>query len=470
MNEPPDPSGIAGESLFSQPAEPETTGRYLVVFREDSTQAAMSMLSKKAGFTVASSADFDQGAVDGEGLGGADAIVFDQLGVCLVSSIPEQMNALVAQGEGDSAIQAIEPERIMYAISEDVARPEDVFGAASIWPEPPLEARASTDLTPGIAEYLRGYRAGVEHLVGSLLDEQVQDAGLRAGASAIDEATATWGLQATGVLGSTRTGKGIRVAVLDTGLDLKHPDYADRKIVSQSFIRGQAVQDRQGHGTHCIGTACGPARPAVLPRYGVASGSQIYAGKVLSDQGSGADGGILAGINWALTNRCRIVSMSLGARVRPGEAPSTVYETVARRALKSGTLIIAAAGNESDRRVRSFSPVGRPANSPSILAVGAVDAQMRMAYFSNRAINPNGGEINIAGPGVNVYSTSPMPKRYVRLNGTSMATPHVAGIAALYAEANPKASALALWKAMAQQARRLPHPVADVGCGLVQAP
>ncbi|MDF2780635.1 MAG: peptidase and in kexin sedolisin, partial [Geminicoccaceae bacterium] len=109
---------------------------------------------------------------------------------------------------------------------------------------------------------------------------------------------------------------GIRLAVLDTGMDLQHPDFATRAVQSQSFVTGQAVQDGHGHGTHCIGTACGPAAPQRLPRYGVATNAEVFAGKVLSNQGSGADRGILAGIQWAMVNRCAVVSMSLGASRR----------------------------------------------------------------------------------------------------------------------------------------------------------
>jgi subtilisin family serine protease len=215
-------------------------------------------------------------------------------------------------------------------------------------------------------------------------------------------------------------------------------------------------------------------------RYGIAHKAEIFAGKVLSNQGFGADEGILAGIEWAITNGCQIISMSLGAPTRRGDTYSPVYEEVAKRALSQGTLIIAAAGNESDRP-GFVSPVGRPANCPSILAVAALDNQLQIGSFSNSSINPNGGGIDIAGPGVNVYSTwstDPMtvpppdglgPSRYQTISGTSMATPHVAGIAALYAEATGKRG-LELWALLMQNAQRLPLPSVDVGIGLVQAP
>jgi subtilisin family serine protease len=99
-----------------------------------------------------------------------------------------------------------------------------------------------------------------------------------------------------------------------------------------------------------------------------------------------------------------------------------------------------------------------------------MDVQGGIARFSNRGINPNGGQVDIAGPGVDVHSSWPMPVRYRRISGTSMATPHVAGIAALWAEANPGVRGAALRDLVLQQAQGLPLPVRDVGVGLVQAP
>jgi subtilisin len=282
-------------------------------------------------------------------------------------------------------------------------------------------------------------------------------------------------LQATKVTSNRFSGAGIKIAVLDTGFDLTHPDFVGRTITTKSFISGEEVQDLQGHGTHCIGTSCGPLTPPDFSyprRYGVAYQAEIFIGKVLSNAGSGSDGGILAGIDWAVSNGCHVVSMSLGAPARLGETYSTIYETVAQRALSQGTLIIAAAGNES-YRPNTINPVGRPANCPSIMAVGAVDKQLQMSFFSNGSINPNGGQIDIAAPGLEVYSswsTKAYPMaRYNTISGTSMATPHVAGIAALHAEATGKRG-LELWALLMQNAQRLPLPSVDVGIGLVQAP
>ena len=344
----------------------------------------------------------------------------------------------------------------MYAI--------DDAGASLASPHP-----VSRDLAGNYSlQYFKGYRDAVNQLCDKLIgrDTDLAAEGL---APITGEIENTWGLQVTRVPASQFGGKGIRVCVLDTGMDESHPDFAGRHIVSQSFVAGQAVQDGNGHGTHCIGTACGPRQPGLLPRHGVASDSDIYAGKVLSNQGSGGDAGILAGIQWALTNKCEIISMSLGASVQPGQSYSQIFEQVAARALAAGSVIIAAAGNDS-RRPSTIIPVSHPANCPSIMAVGAIDRHFQIAYFSCGGINPQGGQVDIVGPGVDVRSSWPRPTLYNTISGTSMATPHVAGIAALWAESNRTYRGRALLNILTQSARRLTLAAADIGAGLVQAP
>ena len=136
--------------------------------------------------------------------------------------------------------------------------------------------------------------------------------------------------------------------------------------------------------------------------------------------------------------------------------------------MEAGTLIVAAAGNRNLPGL--VTPVDAPANCPSVFAVGAIDSQRQLADFSNGGINANGGEVDIIAPGVSVHSSYLTPTGYARQSGTSMATPHVAGILALYAEANPGITGKQLWNALTQNAQPLPLLPRDVGVGLVQAP
>ena len=427
----------------SIPVEPGTTGRLLVLLGDgaDARTAARS-LTRATGVSLTSSAELGEGALDPDVLQAGAGVHLDSLGVLVLEPDPDQAAAVAAAAGSTPGILAVEPERIVYAIGDG-----------------------------SVAGYVQGFRDGVDDLAERVL-------GLGGALSAAGELTAqetfvdtdtTWGLKAVGVVGTTWTGKGIRIAVLDTGFDAGHPDFVGRTVTRASFITGQTADDGHGHGTHCIGTACGPRKPQRLPAYGIASEAEIYAGKVLSNQGSGADGGILSGIDWAIRNKCTVISMSLGAPVAANAAFSTVYETVAQRALAAGSLIVAAAGNESSRPGR-IAPVGHPANCPSIVAVAALDSKLGIAPFSSGGMNVSGGQVDIAAPGVAVISTAPRPRLYATMSGTSMATPHVAGLVALHAQANPGMAGGSLGWLLLQSARRLALPNRDVGGGLAQAP
>ncbi len=406
----------------------EHTGRYLIVLNRDRSKESVVAMQGFVG-AMADSREFKSSSF--AAMAQEPSIVLHNIGVAVTTLDPEQ--ALGIQSVGES--MQLEPERYVYVLDN--------------------------------ADYLRGFRAGVEATYRAVGDAAL--AATRSAAQSFDESQLTWGLQGIGIANTAATGNGIRVAVLDTGLDLTHPDFKNRgPIVSQSFIDGvTTVQDGHGHGTHCCGTVCGPVAPSTGPRYGVAPLASLYVGKVLSDQGVGADGGILAGIEWAITENCAIISMSLGSDVTPGAPYSQEYEQAAQAGLEQGTLIIAAAGNLS-RRPGFINPVGHPANCPSILAIAAIDDQMAIAWFSNGQVG-SGKAPYVAGPGVQVYSSWPQPKLYNTISGTSMATPHAAGVAALLAQAQGL-SGDALGKALASSAKNIELPPADAGSGLVQAP
>src|SRR5687768_2602586 len=171
----------------------ETTGRLLVLLKEDAGPAAVRSMSRSAGLRFASASDFKEGMVDLESMAPSEGVVFPDLGVAVVNALPAEMSALAAAEDSD--ILAVEPERVVYAIDEMP------------------EATRLPGVTGDHLDYLRGYRDAVNHLCGKLLGPEAEDSA--AGLAAADEGEPTWGLQATRAASSRFTGKGIRIAVLD---------------------------------------------------------------------------------------------------------------------------------------------------------------------------------------------------------------------------------------------------------------
>jgi subtilisin family serine protease len=298
---------------------------------------------------------------------------------------------------------------------------------------------------------------------------------VRGGGGPLAEVTSpqghSWCLDMIGVTaGHHLSGRGVTVAVLDTGVDLEHPDLAARLEEGSnavSFVPGEGVQDKHGHGTHCAGVVGGPRCSRSGTRYAVSPDVRLLLGKVLSDTGSGFSDWILDGIDWAVENQARAITLSWVSRRGPGQPYAAVYERVAENLLQgeSGALLLAAAGNASERPWYTR-PVDNPAACPSLMAVAAVHRARRIASFSCRQMDEI-GEVNLSAPGVGVHSAW-TGGRFRTMSGTSMAVPHVAGVAALYLEKEPTLSARDLWRALQARAEPL-GDVRDFGSGLVQA-
>jgi subtilisin family serine protease len=414
------------------------TGRFLATFKEGAAQSGAQAFAAEQGMRVADARDFTNQALVMENVADADVVVFPEIGVALIGgdAARERGMSAVAEIATDSAIASIDPEYFVFVdgVADEFFRTLD--GGV---------------VNPG--EYLRGFLRAAETIAKDLGGGAVAPIPPPPDEEQALALSATWGLVACKVPPGSRSGSGIKVAVLDTGLDLGHPDFAGRTIVSATFV-GQPVQDLHGHGTHCIGTSCGPQAPSgSTPRYGIAYRAAIYAGKVMSNSGGSVGGSVLAGMNWAIANRCEVISMSLGS-----QAPVQPYYTAAgQSALNNGLLMIAAAGNAAAQ-------TGAPANSPTIMSVAALDTNFTIPTFSDF------GKVEISGPGVNVYSSVPRPTRYGYKSGTSMATPHVAGCAALLAETSSALRGMALWNKLRATAKSLPLLSSKAGSGLVQAP
>ncbi|HEX8818585.1 MAG TPA: S8 family peptidase [Archangium sp.] len=238
------------------------------------------------------------------------------------------------------------------------------------------------------------------------------------------------------------SGKGVHAYIIDTGIRITHREFAGRAEHSfDAFSDGQKGNDCNGHGTHVAATVGGNL-------YGVAKGVQLHAVRVLNCEGSGSTAGVIAGVDWVANNRVApaVANMSLGG------GKSDALDDAVRRAIAAGVTFVVAAGNENqDACVRS------PARTSEAITVGATSNNDQRASYSNW-----GRCVDVFAPGSEILSAWPTDDASTRvLNGTSMATPHVAGVAALFLERNASASPAAVTSALIDNAT--PGKVAKAG-------
>ncbi|MFK4090340.1 S8 family serine peptidase [Kribbella sp. NPDC020789] len=237
------------------------------------------------------------------------------------------------------------------------------------------------------------------------------------------------------------TGRGVKVAVLDSGVDAAHPDFAGRLQTADFTVTN--LEDNVGHGTH-VGSIIGGSGAASGGQYrGVAPDATILSGKVCADEFC-EESAILAGMDWAVQQGARIVNLSFGGYDWPGVDP--LEEAVNRLTAEHGTLFVVSAGNEGP----SDGTISSPGSAAAALTVGAVDRDDKLAEFSSRGPTTDGLEKpDVTAPGVDIVAAKsahstigePVGSSYLKLSGTSMAAPHVAGAAALLAQEHPD------WKA-----------------------
>ncbi|WP_399894835.1 S8 family peptidase [Streptomyces sp. BBFR51] len=262
----------------------------------------------------------------------------------------------------------------------------------------------------------------------------------RVGAS-LDRSTAQIG--APDVWSAGYRGEGVKVAVLDTGADQSHPDLAGRVVAAKDFSGSSGTGDVFGHGTHVASIVGGSGAASGGSRQGVAPAAQLLVGKVLGDDGFGSESQVIAGMEWAADQGAEVVNMSLGSSTATdGTDPmSQALNDLSRR---TGTLFVVAAGNEGEQGPRT---VGSPGAADAALTVGAVDRDDSLAPFSSRGprLGDDAVKPDVTAPGVGIVAAraagsamgDPVDEHYTAASGTSMATPHVAGAAALLAQRHP---------------------------------
>ena len=235
------------------------------------------------------------------------------------------------------------------------------------------------------------------------------------------------------------TGRGIKVAVVDTGIDYEHPDFAGRILAYTSFVGGDGKDDH-GHGTHVAGIIAGSGEASGGKYRGVAPEALLLSAKVLRADGSGMMSDVMAGIEWAVEQGAKVINLSLGS---PGPCDGTdALSAMCDAAVKAGVVVCAAAGNDGP----APGTIGSPGCAREVITVGASDDYDQVASFSSRGPTADGRvKPDILFPGVGIVSCrasgtsmgNPVDDFYTSASGTSMATPHASGVAALLLQAYP---------------------------------
>ncbi|GAA1569231.1 S8 family serine peptidase [Kribbella hippodromi] len=270
-------------------------------------------------------------------------------------------------------------------------------------------------------------------------------------------------------------GKGVKVAVLDTGIDANHADLKGRVTASKNFTSDPDISDGYGHGTHVASIITGSGAASGGKYKGVAPGVDLLVGKVLNNKGFGEDSDIIAGMEWAAAQGAKVINMSLGGTPTADEADDVGALAVDRITAATGALFVVAAGNNG---LSGASTVSTPGVAESALTVASVDKSDKLAYYSSRGplLYPNRvSKPDISGPGSDIVAAraagtslgSPVDANYTSLSGTSMATPHVAGAAAILAQEHPDWQAAQLKAALMSTSKDDGYSTYEQGAGRV---
>lgn len=308
-----------------------------------------------------------------QAFGGQTVKTIGRTGIQLIRTQPGVQAMSLSQ---NPAIEWVEPNRVISLSPNEVRQPVQPLAAAPSFPNDPMFARQ--------------YSHQVTH------------------------APAGWQI-------SQGKAAPVTIAIVDTGVDVNHPDLKDKIVPGHSsFPQSPFNTDLNGHGTHCAGIAAATVNNGIGVA-GVAPLARIQPVKVLDDSGSGSNASVAEGIDWAAENGAQVISMSLG-----GPSPSKAIAEAVQKALSRNIVVVVAMGNDGNDEP------SYPAAVPGVMGIGATDKNDRIASFSQW-----GKHISVSAPGVDILSTFPLNSndigmtQYGSISGTSMATPYVAGLAAL---------------------------------------
>jgi subtilisin family serine protease len=266
------------------------------------------------------------------------------------------------------------------------------------------------------------------------------------------------------------TGTGVTVAVLDTGIDVSHPDFTGQIDDTAVFVPGESITDVNGHGTHVASTIVGTGAASNGDYKGVAPGADLIVGKVLGGaEGYGQDSWVMAGMEWAAKSGADVISMSLGDSM-PSDGSDPMSQAVDTLSAQYDSLFVIAAGNAGPETIST------PGAAASALTVGAVDKQDQLAGFSSTGPLTGTGALkpDISAPGVDITAARSQDMTsgegmYRTISGTSMATPHVSGAAAILAQRHPAWTGQQLKQQLMNSAKGLDewYSPYDVGTGRV---
>jgi len=281
----------------------------------------------------------------------------------------------------------------------------------------------------------------------------------------LNETTQTWALSALGVRPSDEDGGGISVGVIDSGMAL-HPDVAGQVRERLSLVPGLDGGDTLGHGTHCGGLIAGSRTPKTGPRYGVAPRASIVSIRVFggSEDGVG-EGSVRAAIYMAVQRGCRVISLAAG---RPAPTYSKEDENLGRFLVLHNCILVAAAGNDSDRNGGVVVPTRAPANAPFVPAIGAMTPSTRVWNDSNGIGDDPATRVDALAPGTGIRSAW-VGGGTQAVSGTSAATALAAGVVAALWSRNPSLSAPEITRELSRRAKRVPNaPPGAAGDGYLQ--